>query len=119
MECSLDGFPFRMPFYWRALGVFLKKHTLERGMPSGVGFPGPSRATLTPPEISDEAGVDRLRRAIARLQHEPQRAASPLLGKLSVDEWNAFHCRHAELHLGFLVPSDQGTEEAPDGKSAG
>jgi hypothetical protein len=28
-----------------------------------------------------------------------------MLGKLSIDEWNRLHCRHAELHLSFMHPS--------------
>ncbi len=45
-----------------------------------------------------------LRQAIHRLQTEEKRAPNPVLGKLTREEWDRLHCRHAELHLSFLVP---------------
>ncbi|MEX2545983.1 MAG: DUF1569 domain-containing protein, partial [Phycisphaeraceae bacterium] len=61
-----------------------------------------------PPEVSTEEGLARLRVAAERLNREPARAPSPLLGQLSRREWDQLHCRHAELHLGFVVPGGGG-----------
>ncbi|MBX9787841.1 MAG: DUF1569 domain-containing protein [Pirellulales bacterium] len=35
---------------------------------------------------------------------ETRRVPHPVIGRLSVDQWNRFHLRHAELHLSFFVP---------------
>jgi len=34
----------------------------------------------------------------------------PLFGKLSREEWNRFHLRHAELHMSFLVQAEHAAE---------
>jgi hypothetical protein len=36
------------------------------------------------------------------LKTEPQRHPSPFFGTLTNEEWDALHCRHAELHLSFI-----------------
>ena len=33
-----------------------------------------------------------------------QRVAHPVLGSMNAAQWELFHLRHAELHLGFIVP---------------
>jgi hypothetical protein len=107
MECSLDGFSFKMPLALRMVGRLLKKRLLRNGLPTGLKFPAPAAATLTPPNVSDEVGLARLRVAVARLKDESPHAASPVLGALSPDDWRMFHCRHAELHLSFLIPAER------------
>ena len=104
MECSLDGFGFKLPLRYRLLGRLLKKRLLNQPIPAGVRFPARAASTLEPPVVTDGEGLDRLQKAVRRLQAEPQRHPSPLLGRLSNVEWNTFHCRHAALHLGFLEP---------------
>ncbi len=62
-------------------------------------------------DLGKEAQILRCRRrqlnlktAIQPLHLEPQRMPSPFLGKLTKDEWDRLHMRHAELHLSFFVP---------------
>jgi hypothetical protein len=31
-------------------------------------------------------------------------ATSPVLGRLSHEQWVQFHCRHAEMHFSFMHP---------------
>ena len=62
---------------------------------------------LVPAPVSFEDGLQSLRQAIHRLQTETQRAPNPVLGPLSIEEWNQLHCRHCELHLSFLVPGSR------------
>lgn len=45
-----------------------------------------------------------LRQAIGRLKTETKRGAHPVIGRLNAAEWDQFHLRHAEMHLGFIVP---------------
>ena len=39
------------------------------------------------------------------VQGESKRSRSPFLGELTNEEWTKLQCRHAELHLSFLVPA--------------
>ncbi|MFO0951858.1 MAG: hypothetical protein U0835_12045 [Isosphaeraceae bacterium] len=57
-----------------------------------------------PPPTSDADGFAAIRRGIHRLKTETHRKPSPLLGPLTVGEWNQLNCRHCELHLSFIVP---------------
>jgi hypothetical protein len=102
MTRSIDGFPARMPWYVRVPVRLLLKGKLLKG-PMPPGFKAPASAGIAPEAVSWEEGLRRIRGALARLKAEKQRAASPFLGKLSVEEWDRLHCRHAELHLSFLV----------------
>jgi hypothetical protein len=103
MTRSLDGFPGNFPWVVRAMmGLLMKGYVLNK--PMAPGFKAPKRAGLSPEAVSTEEGLARMRGALARMKVETQRAPSPMLGKLSVEEWDRLHCRHAELHFSFLVP---------------
>ena len=43
--------------------------------------------------------------AIERAGSQRMKHPSPVLGKLSHEQWEQLHCRHAELHLSFLHPA--------------
>jgi hypothetical protein len=105
MELSLDGFPFQMPRSFQVMGRLLRPLFLRQSPPAGIKMPVQARGMLKPSDdVSDEAGVQRLREAVSRLHHESQRHPSPILGQLTKAQWDRFHCRHAELHLSFIVP---------------
>ncbi|MEX0652987.1 MAG: DUF1569 domain-containing protein [Phycisphaeraceae bacterium] len=106
MQQSLDGFDFQMPAVVRLAARPFRKRFLTRPWPSGIRFPRRAAATLAPPAVSVEEGLQRLRAMIDRLKREPQRHPSPLFGEMSAAEWNQFHCRHAALHLSFVVPGE-------------
>jgi hypothetical protein len=104
MDNSIDGFPFQYPLPFRVLARLLFKGRLMRkGMTPGFQLPARASAILPPP-IGVEEGLAAIRKALGRQKTETRRAPSPFLGSLTLDEWNQIHCRHAELHLGFLVP---------------
>jgi hypothetical protein len=103
MTCSLDGFPGGVPALLRFIvRLFLKRRVLTK--PMAPGFKSPPKVKMVPPPVPLEEGIAQMRAAIARLKKESQRSPSPLLGPLSVQEWNDLHCRHAELHFSFLIP---------------
>lgn len=113
MESSIDGFKFKVapPLRW-FMKTFLKKRLLQKGLPTGIKLTGDAERLLKPKPCTNQEGLDRLRTAVHRLETETQRMPSPLLGDLDIEQWNQFHMRHAELHLGFLVPPDT-TEGSP------
>jgi hypothetical protein len=105
MNNSIDGFPVMMPGVARFfLRLLFKKRFLTRTMTPGFKLPAKAAEKLIPPPVPLEEGVQNFRKARERLRKETQRAPNPAIGKLTIDEWNQLHCRHAELHLSFLVP---------------
>lgn len=108
MNFSIDGFPFQFPWVMRkVLGAFMKRRFLTK--PLSSGFQIPSYATSVMPEpVAAADGRTELAAAIERLKNEPQRALHPGLEHLTAEEWEQFHLRHAELHMSFAVPQEQG-----------
>lgn len=100
----LDGAPVRAPWFIRLFGWFVKNRFVKNPMPAGFQLPRSSAEHLIPADTSWEDGVAALKKAIERLKTEPQRHPSPFLGVLTPEQWIQLHCRHAELHLSFLVP---------------
>jgi hypothetical protein len=102
MEMSLDGFPSLMPWpvrlvaRWFVLGKVLRHQVFRRRVTAP--------AYLAPPDAADdEAGLERLSAAIARLKgHSGAMQPSPVFGRLSPAEWRAVHLWHSEHHLSFL-----------------
>jgi hypothetical protein len=73
-------------------------------MPPGFRLKGQQAAALLPPPTSWEEGLHLFREAVRRQQTETARGPNPFLGPMTREQWEQLHCRHAELHLGFLVP---------------
>ena len=102
----VDGKPFFVPWWMRVLGRVYLRRRLLREFPSGFKLPRRAEAMLVPQEeLSFDEGIERLRAGLARLAETDQRIPHPVVGKLSVDQWDTFHLRHAELHLSFFVPA--------------
>jgi hypothetical protein len=107
MNGSIDGISMTVPWFMRLLGRMLKRRVLTKGMPPGYHLKGRAASALVPPPTSWEDGLQMVRRAIQRQQTETQRGPSPFLGPMTREDWDRLHCRHAELHLSFLVPADE------------
>jgi Protein of unknown function (DUF1569) len=105
MKKSIDGYQngFPAPLQW-VFRLLFKNKFLHHPMSAGFKLPKGAQAELVPGPCDLDKGLRDIRQAIKRLQTEPNRAPSPVLGPLSREEWNELHCRHAELHLSFLVP---------------
>jgi hypothetical protein len=105
MNNSIDGFPDFVPAPVRLLlRLFLKRRILKRTMSAGLRLPARAAQRMLPPPTTWEEGLDAFRRAAARVKSEPRRSTHPAFGSLTSDEWEKLHCRHSELHLGFLIP---------------
>jgi hypothetical protein len=107
MEFSIDGVPARVPWLVRLFARPFRSWVLRRPMPAGFRWPEETAKRVCPQRpVSVEEGLEHLRRAVGRLRAESRRAPSPLLGKLTPDQWEQLHLRHAEHHLSFVVPAD-------------
>ncbi len=105
MNGSIDGVPLRFSWPLRLMGRMFKRRILTKGMTPGFQIKGKAVDTLVPPTTSWEEGLAMFRQAVNRLQTESKREPSPFFGPMTRAEWDQLHCRHAELHLSFLVPA--------------
>lgn len=101
-----EGYPFPPPPWFIRWILRLKvKQYLKDGMPAGVRIPKVDEGTYATQELPTDAGADRLRQALRRLNSgEACRFESPAFGPMSHEDRMALNLRHAELHLGFLHP---------------
>jgi hypothetical protein len=105
---SIDGYENPVPAVLRVvLRLLMKRKFLTEPLSAGFRLPAKAQQEMwsdssNPSSVSE--GADAIRRSVGRLQAETHRAPHPVVGPLTVDEWNQFHCRHAEMHLSFLVP---------------
>ena len=103
-EYSYTGAPLKPPFFIRWLLRLRKRGFLYRPMPAGVKIPRVEGGTLATEPMPTEEALGRLRRVMERLKSEAPAVPNVIFGPLTHDEWIALNLRHAELHLGFLVP---------------
>ena len=107
MDGSLDGMKFKFPWWFNfPARVLFKYRILTKPMPPGWKLKGDQAKALLPPETSWENGLHHFRESIVRQQSEEHRAPHPILGRITREEWTQLHCRHAELHLSFLLPEE-------------
>jgi hypothetical protein len=106
MNGSIDGMKFKAPWFIRVVAqLFFKRRFLTKPMSAGFKLPADAANELIPSATTREEGLQNIRAALDRLQKETKRGPSPVLGQLTREEWDQLHCRHAELHLSFLVPA--------------
>ena len=112
MAYSLDGFPgrFRLPrpVAFLARKILLSPSKLDKPMPANT----PTAPYLKPggdeEGEDDAAAVERFAEQCGRVKANVEAggswARSPIFGNVPPDLWPVVHLRHAEHHLGFLVP---------------
>lgn len=108
-EKSIDGTVYRPGWFVRSLARFVvpfwKWWVLRHGLPEGIRPPAFMFREVAPPnEVNTEDGLQAFRRAIGRLNSESHRDREQCFHLFTREEWDRFHIRHAELHLGFIVP---------------
>ncbi len=105
---SVDESKAKLPLPNRLVAKLLKPILLRYGLPSGVQIEPISevaaREFLPAENVATEEGLRQLQEATRRLSPEAMTARHNLFGEMSPREWEMMHCRHAELHMGFLVP---------------
>lgn len=90
------------PFFIRLLGPMMKNKLLNGPLPKGFRLPGVKSGTLGDEPCELETGIERLRKAYARLQNKPMPEKHPVFGKMTREDWLTLHRKHAQLHLAFL-----------------
>lgn len=104
---SYEGMPFSMPAPVRFLARLLlmnKVRRQEKPPPAGM-IKLPKSATFLQPDpaVIDREGLEFLRAQLERIRAgERMTHPSPLLGKMTHDDWVSLHRKHASLHLSFI-----------------
>lgn len=101
-----DGYPASLgkpPWLVRVLLRRRKDRFIHGALPAGTRIPRVPGGTVGADDVSTHDGLRRLRAALGRLKAFRPPTDSPVFGPLTHDEWMQLHCRHAELHFGFLV----------------
>jgi len=109
MKGSVDGKAFKVPWWMRLLGmVYLRRRLVKGPFPSGFQLPSGARKRLVFDEMDTAEGLEKLREGVERLRSTDQRIpAHPVTGPLTTAEWDSLHLRHAEMHMGFLIPENR------------
>ena len=103
INLSIDGFPIpKAPLPLRVIGRLIRNRALIKPWRPGYKFPKSFTFLDPDPEISWDQAARYLSDTFDRLESQRMTAPSPLLGPLSHEKWEQFHCRHAEMHLGFV-----------------
>ena len=89
-----------MPFYGQCI-----HYILRHGMRPGFKLPRRFAFLQPEPAVSWGQAVDDLRAAVDRAETHRMTHPSPVFGRLSHEQWVRLHCRHAEMHFGFLKGS--------------
>lgn len=104
INVARTGAGFKLPLVYRVLGRVMRSSVLKSSMKAGFK----SVPELVPAEdITIDDALSAFREEIkAASVPGAMKYPSPLLGAITHDEWVALHCRHAELHFGFIVPGE-------------
>jgi hypothetical protein len=105
VEYSYTGTPLKVPFFIKWILRLQKRKFLYEPMKTGARIPGVPGGTLNIEPVALDEAEGKYRRALERLKREAPTALNPIFGVLTHDEWTALHMRHAEGHLGFMVPT--------------
>ncbi|MEQ9460797.1 MAG: DUF1569 domain-containing protein [Phycisphaeraceae bacterium] len=107
MHRTVDGFEPDLrvnPLLAWFMRTFLKHRLLTRFPPTGLKLkPAFQRVFIAKPTLDTETALDNMRRGVEKSNTTTTRHPSPILGELTLNEWNAFQSRHAEHHLSFAV----------------
>jgi hypothetical protein len=100
---SIDGLPRDFPWLMRVAARMFKKKLIGGAMPAGIRMPARLARKVMPEPTPTEVGLANLKAAVARLKRDPNRAEHPVFGRVTNEEWDTVHLKHASLHMSFLA----------------
>jgi hypothetical protein len=104
VEFSYTGTPLKVPFFIKWILGLRKQRMLYGPMRVGARIPGVEGGTLGTDQVPTNEAIERFHRAMKRLKTQVPTTPNAIFGSLTREEWVALHLRHAEGHLGFLIP---------------
>lgn len=100
---SIDGFPPHVVSGLTPVPPRMADLILRKGLRAGVQLPDRFEAILPDQDTDVDLAMTNLRAAMDRMATERMESPSPLLGPMNHERWLQGHCRHAELHMSFIV----------------
>ena len=111
MDMAVDGTDVRVPFYIRWFAPLLKNRMLNKPMRPGFQLPKQVVDKIVPSgDVDSQDALQHLERAVERLKTEEHREPHLALGRLTRQQWDLLHCRHAELHFSFVLLGDASSD---------
>lgn len=106
IDCSIEGFPaVRATLPVRIICRLLRKRILTTPMKPGLNLPRRFAFLLPESRSTWDEAVDRFRMVLTKLDTQRMTHRSPVLGRVSHEQWVQLHCRHAEMHFSFMHPA--------------
>jgi hypothetical protein len=105
MAMAIDGSDYKPPFFFKIMGPLMRKGMLNKSMRAGFQLPPGMHALIPSEDTTTESGFKALRQNAERLKNEELQPRHVVFGKMTREDWNKLHLRHAEMHLSFAVPS--------------
>lgn len=104
MRFSFDGFEASAPWFIKAVGVLVFKPMLGKShMKPGIKLPAKASSLLPRDRVAFEEGLAAMRTQLDRIESgEQMTQPSPVLGKMSHEQWVKLHLDHCRLHFGFI-----------------
>lgn len=104
MRCSFDGFEASAPLALRLFASVVFKPRLGRSnMKPGIKLPKKASSILPSAGVSFDEGLSSMRAQLARIEAgERMTVPSPVLGKMTHEQWLLLHLDHCRLHFGFI-----------------
>jgi hypothetical protein len=105
MRMSIEGFTFKVAWWFIFVGPLIRRRLFKtRKVPAGIKGPD----SLMPASTGDEtAALNAFHKELRRVRdHAGPFRPSPVMGRLSPEQWRQFHLIHAAHHLSFLIPRD-------------
>ncbi len=102
---SMDGAEgVRIPWYLRLAGRLVFKPMLGRStMKPGIKLPKSASKWLPDESLTFEQGMSSMRGVLDRLgAGERMTEDSPLMGKMTHEQWTILNLDHCRLHFGFI-----------------
>ena len=107
VDMMIDGGPFKFPKPVQfILRLLMKKKMLTQTLSPGFKLPKSANALL-PVETSVADGLKLFRTAVQRAATETKRAPHGAFGVMGTGEWDQFQLRHLEMHMSFVVPTNE------------
>lgn len=106
LNLAIDGSPKLAAWHIRFVArTLFKRRFLTKGLPAGFQLKSQAAKLLSPEDdVTVEEGLSALMQAAKRWEQDPTRHPHIALGELTLTEWDQLQCRHAELHLSFVLP---------------
>lgn len=101
------GPTMRIPWIGRVIGRIIRGRIIKGPPKPGVKLPKKGQSLLWPTEpVETQTGLQRLQDAYRRFIQVEQYQPHPFFGKMTAEEHHKLQCRHFELHLGFVHPTE-------------